>query len=66
MRPASAELGTKMANYCIPQKGTAALLTLSAQRDFLRADAPYRASGVRRVRPALRRLAEGFRAQLPP
>ncbi len=55
-----------MANYCVPQKATAALLTLSAQQDFVRPESPYRASGVRRVRPALRRLTEGFRVQGAP
>ncbi len=55
-----------MANYCVPQKGTAALLTLSAQRDFVHANSPYRATGVLRVTPALRRLAEGFRAHGAP
>ena len=55
-----------MGNYCVPQKGTAALLTLSAQQDFVRPDSPYRASGVLRVRPALGRLAEGFRAHGAP
>ncbi len=55
-----------MANYCVPQKGTAALLTLSAQQDFVRPESPYRASGVLRVRPALRRLTEGFRAHRAP
>ena len=55
-----------MPNYCVPQKGTAALLTLSAQQDFVRPDSPYRASGILRVRPALGRLAEGFRAHGAP
>ena len=55
-----------MGYYCVPQKGTAALLTLSAQHDFVRPDSPYRASGVLRVRPALGRLAEGFRAHGAP
>jgi nicotinamidase-related amidase len=55
-----------MANYCVPQKGTAALLTLSAQQDFVCPQSPYRASGIQRVKPALRHLAQGFRAQGAP
>jgi nicotinamidase-related amidase len=55
-----------MANYCVPQKGTAALLTLSAQQDFLRPGSPYRASGAQRVLPALARTVRGFRAQGAP
>ena len=52
-----------MAEYCVPQKHTAALLTLSAQRDFVCPQSPYRASGVERVKPALGILARCFRAQ---
>jgi nicotinamidase-related amidase len=55
-----------MANYCVPQKGTAALLTLSAQQDFLRPGSPYRAAGAHRVLPALARTVQGFRAQGAP
>ena len=55
-----------MANYCVPQKGTAALLTLSAQQDFLRPGSPYRVSGAQRVLPALARTVRGFRAQGAP
>ena len=55
-----------MANYCVPQKGTAALLTLSAQQDFLRPGSPYRAAGAHRVLPALARIVRGFRAQGAP
>ncbi len=55
-----------MANYCVPDKGRAALLTISAQEDFVRPGSPYKASGIRRVRPALRRMVEGFRAQGAP
>ncbi|MCH6587708.1 MAG: cysteine hydrolase, partial [Proteobacteria bacterium] len=55
-----------MANYCVPQKGTAALLTLSAQRDFLRPGSPYRSAGAQRVLPALARVVRGFRAQGAP
>ncbi len=55
-----------MANYCVPHKGTAALLTLSAQQDFLRSGSPFRASGAHRVLPALARTVRGFRAQGAP
>jgi nicotinamidase-related amidase len=55
-----------MANYCVPQKGTAALLTLSSQQDFLRPGSPYRATGAHRVLPALARTVRGFRAQAAP
>ncbi len=55
-----------MANYCVPQKGTAALLTLSAQQDFLRPGSPYRAAGAHKALPALERVVRGFRAQGAP
>lgn len=55
-----------MANYCVPQKGTAALLTLSAQQDFLRPGSPYPAAGASKVLPALERVVRGFRAQGAP
>jgi nicotinamidase-related amidase len=55
-----------MANYCVPQKGTAALLTLSAQQDFLKPGSPYRAAGAHRVLPVLARTVQGFRAQGAP
>jgi len=55
-----------MANYCVPEKGTAALLTLSSQQDFLRPGSPYRAAGNHRVLPAVARTVRGFRAQAAP
>ncbi len=55
-----------MANYCVPQKGTAALLTLSAQQDFLRPGSPFRVAGGQRILPALGRVVRGFRAQGAP
>ncbi len=55
-----------MAYYCVPQKGTAALLTLSAQQDFVSPGSPYRVSGAQRVLPALARTVRGFRAQGAP
>jgi nicotinamidase-related amidase len=51
-----------MAKYCVPQKGTAALLTLSAQQDFLRSNSPFRAAGAHRALPGLARTVRGFRA----
>ncbi|MFQ6017695.1 MAG: cysteine hydrolase family protein [Kiloniellaceae bacterium] len=50
-----------MADYCVPDKVKAALLTVSAQRDFARPGSPLRACGVGRALPAMRRLVEGFR-----
>jgi len=38
-----------------------ALLTVSAQQDFLRSDSPIKASGATRAKPALHRLVNGFR-----
>ena len=55
-----------MANYCVPHKGTAALLTLSAQQDFMSPGSPYRVFGAQRVLPALARTVRGFRAQGAP
>ncbi len=52
-----------MANYCVPQKGAAALLTLSAQQDFLRPGSPYRVAGGQRILPALGHVVRGFREQ---
>ncbi|MFQ5774372.1 MAG: cysteine hydrolase family protein [Kiloniellaceae bacterium] len=52
-----------MANYCVPERDKAALLTLSAQRDFLRPGSPVKVSGGERAKPVMRRLVEGFRAQ---
>ena len=55
-----------MAYYCVPQKGTAALLTLSAQQDFVSAASPYRVADAHRVLPALARTVRGFRARGAP
>ncbi|MHA1599334.1 MAG: cysteine hydrolase family protein [Alphaproteobacteria bacterium] len=50
-----------MAYYCVPEKAKAALLTVSAQQDFLRSDSPIKASGANRAKPALHRLVDGCR-----
>ena len=55
-----------MANYCVPERQRAALLTLSAQRDFMAPGSPVKAHGAERARPALRRLVEGFRSRGAP
>ena len=52
-----------MAYYCVPKKATAALLTVSAQQDFLRPDSPIKANGAARAKPALHRLVNGCRHQ---
>jgi nicotinamidase-related amidase len=55
-----------MGNYCVPDREGVALLTLSAQRDFLDPASPVKAHGGERARPALQRLVEGFRAHGTP
>jgi len=55
-----------MANYCVPDKGKAALLCISAQRDFITPGSPLRASGTRSALPNMKRLVEAFRAQGAP
>jgi nicotinamidase-related amidase len=55
-----------MANYCVPEKGRVALLTLSAQRDFVCDGSPLKTAGTDRARPALGQLVEAFRAQGAP
>jgi nicotinamidase-related amidase len=52
-----------MANYCVPERDKAALLTVSAQQDFLRPDSPIKACGAVRAKPGLHRLVNGFRRQ---
>ena len=53
----------RMPDYCVPERNAVALLTLSAQRDFVEPGSPIKAHGGERARPALRRLVEGFRAK---
>ncbi len=55
-----------MANYCVPERKGAALLTLSAQRDFLEPGSPVKVHGGERAIPAIRRLVEGFRSRRAP
>ena len=55
-----------MAYYCVPERDRAALLTLSAQRDFLRPGSPVRSYGGAAAMPALSRLVQGFRSQGAP
>lgn len=55
-----------MANYCVPEKGKAALLIVSAQRDYLRPGSPLHTKGAEGVAPILHRLVEGFRAEKAP
>ena len=57
---------TEMKDYCFPEKGKSALLTISAQRDFGRADSPICAKGMERALPAMLRLVESFRKRSAP
>lgn len=50
-----------MAFYCVPEKGKAALLTISAQRDFTQPGSPIKVCGFERKLPAMRGLIQGFR-----
>jgi nicotinamidase-related amidase len=50
-----------MANYCVPEKGKAALLCISAQRDFVAPGSPVRVCGSHSALPNMSRLAECFR-----
>ncbi len=55
-----------MTEYCLPEKDKAALITISAQRDFVRGESPLCANGHSRAVPALRRVVEAFRRQGAP
>jgi nicotinamidase-related amidase len=55
-----------MWDYCTPEKDRAALLTISAQRDFTAVGSPVRACGLERAVPAMGRLAKAFRDQGAP
>ena len=55
-----------MANYCVPEKGKAALLCISAQRDFVASGSPVRACGWTSAVPNIARLVECFRAHDAP
>lgn len=55
-----------MANYCVPDKGKVALLTLSAQRDYVRPGSPVKGTGARTARPAIGKITRTFREQGAP
>ncbi len=55
-----------MANYCVPEKGKAALLCISAQRDFVAPGSPVRACGAQTALPNMGKLVDCFRAQRAP
>ena len=50
-----------MKNYCEPEKGKAALLCISAQRDFIASGSPVRACGARSALPNISKLVGCFR-----
>ena len=50
-----------MTNYCVPEKGKAALLCISAQRDFIAPGSPVRACGSRSALPNIAALVDCFR-----
>lgn len=50
-----------MSDYTAPERGSAALLTINAQRDFTQQGSPLRACGVNGALPALEGLVKGFR-----
>jgi len=55
-----------MTEYCLPEKGKAALITISAQHDFVQTGSPLCAKGHIRAVPALSRVVQGFRRQGAP
>ena len=55
-----------MPEYIRPQKDHVALITLSAQRDYILPSSPIRASGLSRAIPAMSKLVQGFRDRLAP
>lgn len=55
-----------MANYCVPEKGKAALLCISTQRDFVAPGSPVRACGWKSAVPNIARLLDSFRTQHAP
>ena len=57
---------SRMPEYIRPQKEHVALITLSAQRDYILPSSPIRASGLSRAIPAMSKLVQGFRDRLAP
>lgn len=55
-----------MANYCVPEKGKAALLCISAQRDFIAPGSPVRACGSHSALPNIGTLVDCFRGHGAP
>ncbi|WP_085904587.1 cysteine hydrolase family protein [Kiloniella majae] len=55
-----------MPDYIRPQKDHVALISLSAQRDYILPSSPIRASGLSRAIPAMEKLVQGFRDRLAP
>lgn len=55
-----------MPEYTRPQKEHAALITLSAQRDYTLTSSPIRTSGLSRAVPAMQKLVQGCRERAVP
>ena len=55
-----------MAEYCQPQRSNAALVTISAQRDFNTPGSPICASGAKRAVPSMGRVVRCFREEGAP
>ncbi len=50
-----------MQDYLSPERDRVALVTLDAQRDFVRAESPAAISGSAMIAPSMRRLVQAFR-----
>lgn len=55
-----------MAEYCQPHRGSAALITISAQRDFTAPGSPICAKGAAKAVPEIQRVVQCFRDQQDP
>lgn len=55
-----------MNDYCLPERDKVALITISAQQDFVRQDSPLCSRGNARAVPALVRVVKAFRQQGAP
>ena len=51
-----------MTEYCLPDRNKVALVTISAQQDFVRQDSPLCAKGHQRAVPALEDAVRAFRS----